>query len=218
MKTFAIIVTAFASLLQTCRLSLTPAHDVVDAFLPSGLQFVPDSLPMHLLSWQIGTGTAAHVRCISFAPTIQVLLNLRLLTRLLHPSLPLSTGMTSLLGAPLVMLPLLERALVDGMQLESRAACSSDSDCLRAWADPNGFSAPGITNVGQCSSDSGRCKYSVSFADNDSRFSPLCLRASVAVAFVFSCLGALSPAHGLSMPACYVCRTERILCACTACP
>jgi hypothetical protein len=48
--------------------------------------------------------------------------------------------MPSLLGAPLLLLPIVERALEHGMGEDSSAQCERDSDCTRAWADANGKS------------------------------------------------------------------------------
>ena len=68
--------------------------------------------------------------------------------------------MISLLGAPLVLLPVVERALRDTMLQDSAAECSSDADCVRAWADGAGKALAGVSNAGQCTVSSGRCKYS----------------------------------------------------------
>ena len=70
------------------------------------------------------------------------------------------TGLPSLLGAPVLMLPILERAMLDGMLQDSRAVCKTDADCSSAWADSTGYSMAGVTNVGQCSAETSRCKFS----------------------------------------------------------
>ena len=45
-----------------------------------------------------------------------------------------------MLGAPLLLLPIVERALQQGMREDSSVLCEQDSDCSRAWADENGSS------------------------------------------------------------------------------
>jgi hypothetical protein len=87
----------------------------------------------------------------------------------------LGTGIISLLGAPLLLLPVIERAMVDGMLMDSSMTCNSDFDCTNSWANAEGVSIEGVslfsgsdcsqwlagtTNVGQCSEPAGLCKYS----------------------------------------------------------
>ena len=56
-------------------------------------------------------------------------------------------GMISLLGAPLILLPIVEHCLVETMLRDSSAACLSDADCPSAWADASGLAVPGTQHL-----------------------------------------------------------------------
>jgi len=57
----------------------------------------------------------------------------------------LGTGIISLLGAPLLLLPVIERAMVDGMIMDSSMTCNSDFDCTNSWANAEGVSIEGVS-------------------------------------------------------------------------
>jgi hypothetical protein len=51
----------------------------------------------------------------------------------------------SLLGVPLLLLPVIERAMVDGMLMDSSMTCNSDFDCTNSWANGEGVSIEGVS-------------------------------------------------------------------------
>ena len=67
----------------------------------------------------------------------------RCVTPFFFPPLYMCLGMISLLGAPLILLPIVERCIAETMLRDSSAACLSDADCPSAWADASGLAVPG---------------------------------------------------------------------------
>ena len=68
--------------------------------------------------------------------------------------------MISISGTSFTFVPIAQAAARLIMQEDSTLPCAQDADCLQAWADSAGIAIPGVSNIGQCNSASGRCRRS----------------------------------------------------------
>ena len=75
----------------------------------------------------------------------------------------IGTGFISVVGTSFVFLPIAQASIVYQMTQDSSRSCASDADCTMAWAGQTGVYAgvaiPGITNAGQCTTATQKCKF-----------------------------------------------------------
>jgi hypothetical protein len=75
----------------------------------------------------------------------------------------IGTGFISVVGTSFVFLPIAQASIVYQMTQDSSRSCASDADCTMAWAGQTGFYAgvaiPGVTNAGQCTTATQKCKF-----------------------------------------------------------
>jgi len=76
----------------------------------------------------------------------------------------LGTGLISVMGTSFTFVPIATATFQFMMREDGPSACQSDADCTLAWAGQfgplAGQSIPGVTNIGQCNTATGFCKFS----------------------------------------------------------